>query len=147
MTNAELPEVAARLGSNIIKELEDNLARDVGSDLEVHEDVAAAWRLVVLLLGGIVGELSIDHVATLVGVSEVLECPLEEGIDSADVLSHVQNYKWRPLVMIESSLEVVLYSLDVLVPLGLEELQHCGLDVAVSLEFLEAGQTSLVLLV
>ena len=141
---AESSEVEAGLWSDVVKELKDNVVLQSRVGVEVHVHVASAWRLVDGLLGAVGGELLVNDLAGLISVSEGLQGPLHQGVDATDVLDTVQDHKRRTLMLIEVSLELVLDSLEVVIPLRLEELKNGRLDLTLRLELLDAHETLVV---
>ena len=144
---AKCLEVGACLGADVLKQLENDLARERSSGIKVHEDIAAAWSFIDCLSVCIMSQSSINQLAGFINVSKFLKSPLKERIDSAHVLVVVQNHKWASLVKCKVSLEVFLNLLEILLPLSREELEHCGCDLLLSLQLSEANEALLELVV
>jgi len=124
LPGAELKEVAARLGSVLCEQLNDNLLL-VSVDIDVKERVVAAGRPLDQLSVGIVRSLLVDHRASGVDVAELVQNPLEEGVPVADVyVVVVVNDRTSNLVGEEGALLGDLQGIKILFPLGLEEREH-----------------------
>lgn len=97
--------------------------------------VAAAGCFVDGGAEGVVCGFAVDEDAGLIGVAEVAERPFEEVLDVAEVLGSVEGDEVAAFVLVEETFVLCLCFLEVLVPLGREELEHSGSDTTLVLLF------------
>jgi len=108
-----LSEIFACLWANIIKEFDNYLRVGSCSSIDVHVNIASSWSVVDRISKSISGLLSIDEDASLVGVSELLKSPLNEGFFTADIYGVVNEDDWTSLMLIKVTFEVILESFQI----------------------------------
>jgi len=112
-TLAELSEIFACLWANIIKEFDNYLRVGSCSGIDVHVNIASSWSVVDRISKSISGLLSIDEDTSLVGVSELLKSPLNEGFFTTDIYGVVNEDDWTSLMLIKVTFEVILESFQI----------------------------------
>lgn len=103
--------------------------------------VAASGRLINCGAEGVIGCFAVDQDARLVCVPEDTESPLQEVLDIANILRAINGHQMAALMLIEESLMLRLSFLEVLVPLGREEVHDGAGDAprVLLLQLLDAG--------
>lgn len=123
LTIAKLHEVRAGLGSEFGKEF-NNYLLDCTVNVHIEVNIVAPWGVLNDLLLCIVCALLVDQIGG-VREPELVEGPLKESLSIANVnVIVIVDYGAASLVVEEWALLFDLELVEVLLPLGLEELVH-----------------------
>lgn len=130
ITLAKLLEVSASLWTDISKQLNHYFWRNVGSCVDVHEDVVSPR--------GVVNSRSVKISCYFfvlefirINIPKFLQCPFKELLLASYVVIHIhvavsewtEEDDWRSFVLIKWTFVFILNFLQVLVPLGREKSQ------------------------
>ena len=122
VTIAKAQEVSDSSGSDVVEELEvDSVGHVVEGDVELG--VLARLGCVDHLLELVGGKAFVHHVHRVVHVGESVQDVGRELLRVSNVLAIVEQDEMVASMVIENALELVCGPLDVLLPLGLEELK------------------------
>jgi len=117
--------------------------------VDAHLNITSPGCVVNGMTVSISGKLLVDQRTGVVGISKLLQGPLEEVLGAPNVQVSINEDNRRPLVLIEFSFELILQLLKVLIPLGREETElGAGNPIfEFSFQLLDAGDACVVVLI